>query len=274
MNAQSPMNAPFLSILEVNQRVNNISNEIKNKIHELETTHNIRVLLACESGSRAWGFPSPDSDYDVRFIYFHPKEWYLSINEQRDVIELPVNKVLDINGWDLKKSLKLLTKNNSVLFEWIQSPILYSMNLEFYKEFKELCRLCFSPIAAMHHYLSCSKKHYEECIDGENVKLKKYFYCLRTTLAGLWIANDKTIPPMELQKLLSLIQDKQLLEKIMMLLHLKISQDESYLHPLEPDLDSFLKDSIAFCESIAPSLPKSAPDYEKINIFFRSTIEG
>ncbi len=104
----------------------NIANVIQEKTKELENTHAIRILFACESGSRAWGFPSSDSDYDVRFIYVHQKEWYLSIHEGRDVVEMPVNKELDISGWDLRKTLRLLNKHNAVLFEWIQSPIVYS----------------------------------------------------------------------------------------------------------------------------------------------------
>lgn len=258
----------------MNNIMDNIIDIIKIKIKELENTHDIRILFACESGSRAWGFPSPDSDYDVRFIYAHPKEWYLSVYEKRDVVELPVNKILDINGWDLKKALKLISKHNSVLYEWIQSPIVYAMHPGFQEEFKKLSSHFFSPIATINHYLSSSKKHFEECTNVEMIKLKKYFYCLRSVLAGLWVANHKTIPPMELQKLLVEIQDKTLVEKIKSLVHLKTSKDESYLHPREPALEKFLQSAIATCESAAPLLPGSEHDHEKINAFFRNMIEG
>ena len=93
-----------------------IENVIKTKLSNLEDTHGIRILFACESGSRGWGFPSLDSDYDVRFIYANSEDWYLSIDEKRDVIELPVNSDLDINGWDLRKALRLLKKGNATLF--------------------------------------------------------------------------------------------------------------------------------------------------------------
>src|SRR5450755_2879949 len=90
---------------------------IKQKLYELETNQNIRILYACESGSRAWGFPSPDSDFDVRFIYARTTNDYLSIHEIKDVIDLPVNEVLDIGGWDIKKALKLFLKSNAPLYE-------------------------------------------------------------------------------------------------------------------------------------------------------------
>lgn len=254
----------------------NISNLIQIKLHELEQTYKTRILFACESGSRAWGFHSSDSDYDVRFIYAHPKAWYLSIHEMRDVIELPVNKELDINGWDLRKALRLLSKHNAVLFEWMQSPIIYSVKTEFLEGFKGIATTCFSPIAALHHYLSSAKKHYSECINTETVKLKRYFYCLRSTLAGMWIVNYKTIPPMELSKLLPVIEEKQaLINKIQELIQLKASEDESYFHPRDAELEKFLKEGIALCENLALSL-SAAPlqDNERLNAFLRRMIEG
>ncbi|PJD94948.1 MAG: hypothetical protein CK425_10085 [Parachlamydia sp.] len=252
-----------------------MEDSIKTKIKEIENTHGIRTLFACESGSRAWGFPSPDSDYDVRFIYIRPREWYLSIQEKPDVLELAVNKLLDINGWDLKKALKLLAKHNAVLYEWMQSPIIYAENPLFKTRFIELSNTCFSQIAAMHHYLSCAKKYYEVCIEAEMVKLKMYFYCLRSTLAAFWIYHYQTVPPMELQKLLYVINDKpRLLDKILTLVQIKSLQNESYVHPRQPELDHFFYEAITLCESAAPSLSSAQSDYEVFNTFFQEMIIG
>jgi len=246
---------------------------IQEKLRELETQNNIRILMAIESGSRAWGFHSPDSDYDVRFIYAHHEDWYLSIREQADVIELPINAVLDINGWDIRKALRLLAKHNSVLYEWIQSPIFYRSEKDFANEFFSVAQNSFSPIATMHHYLSMSKKYFEECTSGEKVKLKKYLYCLRTTLAGQWIARNKTAPPMELKKLLPLIaNEKELLSTIDRLLELKSRMDESYLHPKEPVLEAFLKKGIWECEAVALSLPAGSNDFEMMDAFLRKSV--
>lgn len=249
------------------------ANVIKGKIYELEQAHDIRILFACESGSRAWGFPSPDSDYDARFIYVHPQAWYLSIHEKRDVVELPVDKILDINGWDLRKALRLIHKHNAVIFEWMQSPIVYVPNDAFVKKFWEVTTAYFSPRAAMHHYLSCAVKYYEECIVSDTVKLKKLLYCFRVTLAGLWIAQHRTIPPMELDKLLEIVEDHSLSERVRELVHLKKLKDESYQHSREPVLERFLKEGITRCESLSHSLPGSSQhDDTMLNAFFRSIL--
>lgn len=102
---------------------------IKDKIQEIEKKENVRVLRCVESGSRAWGFASPDSDYDVRFIYVRPKEYYLRLEKKRDVIEWQLDETLDINGWDIQKALRLLHKSNPTLFEWNSSPIIYKQQM-------------------------------------------------------------------------------------------------------------------------------------------------
>jgi predicted nucleotidyltransferase len=243
----------------------NITRSIQDKLKELEQAHQIEILFACESGSRAWGFPSWDSDYDVRFIYRHSKDWYLSLFEDRDVIEVPVNPLLDINGWDLKKALKLLAKHNAVLAEWIQSPIIYAEEPSFKEAFFALAKTSFSPLAGFHHYHSIAKKYYEKCILEDKVKLKSYFYCLRATLAALWIRTYKTIPPMELQALLVVISDKHaLIDKIHQLQRLKVNCSESYIHPREPELDLFLMETI----NQTPILPDHEPNIKEFNPFF------
>lgn len=241
---------------------------ILEKIEQLEKDNNIRVLFACESGSRAWGFPSPDSDYDVRFIYVRPADWYLSIIEQPGVVDLPVNEVLDINGWDIKKTLQLLIKSNAVVFEWMQSPIVYKQDDNFISDFRQIAPLSFSPIAAMHHYLNMAKKKYEECMAGEDIKLKHLMYCLRAVLSGLWIARKKDVPPMELEKLLVEVADPGLKAKINELVFLKSSKAESYRHPHEPAIEMFLASGIEECEAIASQLPSRKSNIPLLDSFF------
>src|SRR3954468_4332579 len=98
--------------------------EIQNKLKQIEEHYKVKVLYACETGSRAWGFPSPDSDYDVRMIYVHEPDWYLSLSEGKDAIEA-MDGDLDVTGWDFRKCLRLLWKSNGTLLERIQSPIVY-----------------------------------------------------------------------------------------------------------------------------------------------------
>jgi predicted nucleotidyltransferase len=115
------------------------------RLTAIELAHRVGVLYACESGSRAWGFASPDSDWDVRFIYLHASDWYLSLIDWKEVIELPIEGNLDINGWDFRKSLKLLLKGNPVLFEWLASPIVYREDQTVMVRYRELAQHLFRP---------------------------------------------------------------------------------------------------------------------------------
>lgn len=199
---------------------------IKSKLKEIETTENVRILYACESGSRAWGFASEDSDFDVRFIYVRSKKDYITINPRRDVIELPVDEVLDINGWDLQKALALFHKSNPVLFEWLQSPIVYLKDDSFLQDMQKAISKHFQPKHTLLHYLHMGKRNYHEYFKQDLVKLKKYFYVLRPILCCLWIIQNATMPPMEFQKLLALVNDMQVKTEIDKLLSLKLSSTE------------------------------------------------
>lgn len=168
---------------------------ILSKLQKIEKTENVRILLAVESGSRAWGCASPDSDYDVRFIYVRNEQDYLRLEKVRDVIELPVDNVLDINGWDLQKTLRLLYKSNPTLFEWFSSPIVY-METEFADEFRRMMLEYFSGKRSLYHYINMAERNYREYLKGDMVKAKKYFYVLRPVLACRWILDQGTPPPM------------------------------------------------------------------------------
>lgn len=200
---------------------------IQDKLVEIEKIHNVKILFAVESGSRAWGFPSKDSDYDVRFVYIKRPEWYLSIDEKRDVIEVPINEVLDINGWDIRKALKLFRKSNPPLLEWLVSEIVYYENYGFKDELLKIKEQAFSPKASMHHYLSMAHRNFREYLRGDQVKIKKYFYVLRPILACKWIEKYNTNPPILFQDLIAdLITDETLLEEINSLLSRKIAGEE------------------------------------------------
>lgn len=166
--------------------------KIQEQLRRIEEAENIKILLAVESGSRAWGFASPDSDYDVRFIYIRRLEDYLRLDAVRDVIELPIDDVLDINGWDLQKTLRLLYKSNPTLFEWFSSPIVYQKT-EFADKFRELMMHYFSSKKTLYHYISMAEGNYREYLQGEIVRAKKYFYVLRPVLACRWILDRGTL---------------------------------------------------------------------------------
>ena len=158
---------------------------IAEKLAQIEYEENVRILYAVESGSRAWGFPSSDSDYDVRFIYVRKPEYYLKLEKTRDVIELPINDMLDINGWDLNKTLRLLHSSNPTLFEWMSSPIVYRQT-EFSDRLNPILDKYFSCKSGLHHYFSMAEGNYRNYLKTDMVKFKKYFYVYN-------VNNQKTL---------------------------------------------------------------------------------
>ena len=244
--------------------------KIIEKLRETEAKYNIEILLAVESGSRAWGFASPDSDYDIRFIYRHSKDWYLTPWDKDETIEFMTEDDLDGSGWDLRKTFHLLLKSNAALLSWFYSPIVYIENKSFTKLFKPLADQCFSPIAVSFHYLSMSKKYLESCRNDE-VKLKSYFYCLRTALSGKWITEKKTVPPVLFGDLL-VLADSAIRTKIEHLIALKATKGESYFHPNDWELFEFMESQISENEEKAKSLSGSKADKAQMEKVFREII--
>lgn len=198
----------------------NILAIIQKKLIEIEEKENVKILYAVESGSRAWGFESPDSDYDVRFVYVRPKEDYLSLYQKRDVIEWQLDEVLDINGWDIRKTLIHFQKSNATLFEWSNSPIVYKMTEEWafiYSKAKEY----FSVKAAAYHYYGTAVSTYQKYLLDDSISYKKYFYALRPLLAGEYIRKYLCPPPVLFSDLLQMEMGEALKESIAELLILK-----------------------------------------------------
>lgn len=238
-----------------------MKNTIIEAIRKIETEKDIKILFACETGSRAWGFPSPDSDYDVRMIYKHRRNWYLSISEKKDTIETMLNDGdLDITGWDIRKCLRLLWKSNGALLERLQSPIVYYVEPGFLELMKPTAEACFSPIATIYHYLHMGKNSFDDVKDEEEVKLKKLFYGLRAAFACKWILDKGTTPPIVFQTMLHELEiEDSLRKRIEYLIDLKSEKNESYIHTKEPLLNEFITEQFLRAENESNSL-KSRSD--------------
>jgi len=201
--------------------------KIIGNLQGIETQENVAIFYACESGSRAWGFPSKDSDYDVRFLYLRPVDWYLSITEKRDVIERPLTDRLDINGWDLKKALGLFRKSNPPLLEWLDSPIIYQEKFTIAAQMRELAKTYYSPSACVYHYLHMAQGNVREYLKGERVWVKKYFYVLRPILAIQWIEQGYGVAPTAFNVLLErTLPSGELKDRINELIEQKSMGDE------------------------------------------------
>jgi predicted nucleotidyltransferase len=184
-----------------------VRTEILRRLEAAEIEHDVRILYAVESGSRAWGFASPDSDFDVRFIYAHDNSWYLSfdIERKRDVIEYPIVDEIDCSGWDVKKALYLFTRTNGALLEWLNSPIKYLERGHFAERLRTLAPKELNSIALCYHYSHMARGNAREYLFKDKVRLKKYFYVLRPLLAIRYIEQGLGVPPVEFDKLVDAV---------------------------------------------------------------------
>lgn len=253
-----------------------IRENIAEQLDRLELEEHVQILYACESGSRAWGFPSQDSDYDVRFIYIRRPEWYLSIFEKRDVIERPISDKLDISGWDLRKALSLYRKSNPPLLEWLQSPIRYAEKYSITEQLRKISPLTFSPKSCMYHYLNMARGNYREYLQGEQVRIKKYFYVLRPVLACEWIERYGEMPPVEFDALVERLipQDGALWQAVQQLLARKKSGDELNYEPRLNLINDYLEERLHELEKSAASLKSSDTKLdERLDAIFRAALQ-
>jgi predicted nucleotidyltransferase len=248
--------------------------EVARRLDTIERDHDVRVLFACESGSRAWGFPSQDSDYDVRFVYAHSLDWYLSIAERRDVIETPIEGLWDINGWDLRKALGLLAKSNPPLLEWLHSPIVYRRDEGFTARLLELADHYYSPRSCRLHYLSMANANHRQYLVGDVVWRKKYFYILRPLFACRWIERALGPVPTEFDALLRAVDlPTDVIEVTERLLAEKRAGTEKGQGPAEPVLNAFIVKERAHQESLGGDWAQEPPkDHAPLDAFFREVV--
>ena len=246
---------------------------IREKLNEIEQRENIKILHCIESGSRAWGFASPDSDYDVRFIYVRSKEFYLRLDKTRDVIEWQLDDNLDINGWDIQKALRLLYKSNSTLFEWNSSPIVYKTTEE-WKKVSSVINRYFVEKSGLYHYLSTAKRNYREYLKGETVRLKKYFYVLRPLLACKWILSEGTPPPMLFRTLMEKYLDEGVRPDVEKLLDLKMNAPEMGEGKRVDRINDYIDENLTAIDEIIKNFPdRHTHGWEELNQIFVSLMQ-
>lgn len=249
--------------------------EIIRRISSAEREHGVRVLYAIESGSRAWGFESPNSDFDVRFIYAHPKDWYVAVDleEKRDVIEYEIFDEIDINGWDVRKALQLFRKSNPAFVEWLQSPIVYVDDNQFAARARELVPEIYSPAKGIYHYRSMAKTNYRGYLKDSIVPLKKYFYVLRPLLSIQWLEKYRIPAPIEFDKLRALVEpDTELDREIAMLLDRKKKSLEKEMAPAIPVLNEFIESELERVESFSGKPASNHDGMDQLNRLFHAVV--
>ena len=240
-----------------------VRQEIEGRLAAIEAAHGVRMLMAVESGSRAWGFPSPDSDYDVRFVYVRPRDWYLSLVRGRDVIEAPIEDEIDLNGWDVRKAIGLLLKSNAVVSEWIESPVRYRADDPFVGRLAALADELIAPRALAYHYASIGRNASARWLDRApgDVPVKKYFYALRPALAVRALRlNPAVRPPMNLQALIDVCDlPASLVAQIAELVAAKAKTNELANGTRAPAIEALIADELGRpCDLPAATMPVDA----------------
>lgn len=248
----------------------NVHQRVRDALVRIESERNVRVLYACESGSRAWGFASRDSDYDVRFIYVHERDWYLSVEDRRDVIELPIADDLDVSGWELRKALRLLRKSNPPLLEWLKSPIVYQYDPGFVTEFGALATGFYSPRRCFAHYLHMGFGNWRGYLQGRDlVSLKKYLYVFRPVLACRWIERQFGQVPMLFAQLVEgVLEETDVRFALDELVARKCSGEELDVEAPVAVLSRFLEGELARLDALKEPA-ECGGDVEDLNGFFR-----
>lgn len=252
MTAQSPPQArlarhaqntlscpPYCKYRDINNM--DMAQTINNELQRISEQYDVHIIWACESGSRAWGFPSSNSDYDVRFIYAHRPKHYIRVFECRDVIEEPINDQLELRGCDIKKALSLLRKSNPALMSWLSSPIIYQQNIAAIQPLLDLSKEAFLPSTAAHHYLSEARQDMQKLAEDRDLRLKKYLYMLRALFSCQWVIERHTQPPLRFQELLDVfLPTGDIREQVDELLQLKMQVLDSEIIPPNPDINDYL----------------------------------
>lgn len=206
----------------------------------------------------------------------HEPEWYQAVDleERRDVIEYPIVDDIDLNGWDVRKALRLFWKSNPAFVEWIQSSITYIDESMFRDAALAALPNIYSLEKGIYHYRSMAKTNYRGYLREPVVRLKKYFYVLRPLLAARWIATTGGAAPIEFEKLLMLLQDEpSVLSEIHLLLEKKRSAPELGLSSAVPALNAFIEAELAVGPVDIPQKSRAPQVIDQLNELFHSVLE-
>lgn len=251
-------------------------------LKRIELEYDVKILFACDAGSRALGFADSDSDYDIRFIYVHKIDWYLSIDQKKDVLEVPkqdalsieINPLLDMSGWELTKTLSLYRKSNPSLIEWLQSKEIYLQQYSTIEKMKAMTGNIFSAKSFIIHHINIAKRNFHVGMGKKEGNIKLYLYILRSILTGHWIVKYGSVPPVEFQELIKILSPGQVKKTALKLLSAKQAGETLHIDVDLTIMDDFIVEEIDFLESFAKQLTKSLTDPTKtLNQIFRDTLE-
>lgn len=251
------------------------SDQLLNILHKVELEHNLKVIYGLESGSRAWGFESQNSDYDVRFLYLRPIDWYLCIERRADVLEFETSNHVDLSGWDFKKSLMFLRRSHPVILEWLRSPIVYIEHSKLVRQMRGIGHEFFAPRASVYHYIGWAERILQRYFKPSKLSAKRYFYVIRPILCCRWIQTIGGQPPLPIQELIAAIEmPAEVKLAIESLIERKRAGYELDSVGRITTLDGYIAESLAQIKEFLNTLPR--PEYapfELLNSLFYEVIE-
>ncbi len=232
----------------------------------IEATEGVALIFAAESGSRAWGFPSPDSDWDIRFIYARPTLWHLQIAPGRDVIEQQLPGDLDLAGWDMRKTLGLILRGNCTVREWLASPIIYMSEDRLVERLRSLCDLVPARRSAWHHYVRLIERVCGQWLRRSPVNLKKYLYAVRPALVLRWLrTHAEGTPPMDIGRLVAEVDvSPSEWRELQDLLDQKARSSEIGMGEALPAIDAMIANERALGGAAALAEPQEAASREAL----------
>lgn len=241
----------------IDEAVDRVRPEVSHRLREVEQQRGLRVLFACESGSRAWGFASRDSDFDVRFIFVRPAAQYLRLNPPKDAFDLHQDQDFDLAGWDIRKAAELMRRCNPPLLEWLDSPIIYQADDTITPRMIELRDVYFDAKKAAHHYLSLAAGVWKKYIENDpNPVRKKYLYVLRPLACIRYIELHRKQPPTLFESVLEAIDwGDPALDAVAALIEQKRTAEELDSQPADAVLTNHIAESLIEAEQIANALP-------------------
>ncbi|GGA81705.1 nucleotidyltransferase domain-containing protein [Ornithinibacillus halotolerans] len=250
------------------------------RLEQIEKNYYVKILFACEAGSRAWGLNSDSSDYDVRFIYIHPPEVYLSIDpigtkNNRDVIDVQEHVELDIHGWEITKALRLLRKSNPSLLEWLHSPIVYYINSSSTERMKRLLPKILNQKACMIHYVNMAKNNLQQ-LQRKNPEIKTVINIIRPILIAKWLEKTNQFPPMDFIQLCeTLVTDGEIQNELHTLIHQKVTTNYNHHVNHFDKLLRYAESELIHLEATIQQLknPTGKQVTEKLNRLFRNALD-
>lgn len=248
--------------------------QIQQKLDALTQRLDCRLLLAVESGSRAWGYASQDSDYDVRCVYWYPQERYLALQQPRDTVEWELNEVFDINGWELRKALNMAARSHLTIFEWCDSPIRYRSS-PWHEEFRAVIRGMMQPERLAGRYVGMAEGTFRRYLMLERPPYKEYFYAIRPLLAARWVMQERTPAPVPFATLRQALLPDAMQDTVEELLHLRNANTEKAVGPPHPQALRWIEQEIAELHRILPDHRTLPPaDTASADDLFRRMVQA